>query len=120
MELAAYFLSVGKDDPDRGQGRIGRGHVATVRFVDQYVGAVLLVGLHVTTLALTKALARDAAGLLAAYDAGTWTPTEEEKILSSGLARAHWGPGTLRAFLREAPSGVRSGRLVEVLDPRPG
>ncbi|MFC8360838.1 hypothetical protein ACFUIY_13300 [Streptomyces griseorubiginosus] len=97
--------------------KIAKTWVKAGRFVDRYVGAVQIVGLHVTTLALTEALARDAASLLAAYDVGTWMPTEGERNLADGLARAHWGPGTPRAFLREVSLEVRSGRLVEVLDP---
>ncbi|MGW1785082.1 hypothetical protein ACWCQQ_39215 [Streptomyces sp. NPDC002143] len=47
--------------------------------------AARLVGTYVTTTAMTDALERDAHTLLAAYDDGSWRPTEAEFELSGTL-----------------------------------
>jgi hypothetical protein len=76
-----------------------------------------VVGQFVTTTALARALHRDAAALLAAYRTRTWTPAPEEHELAESLARARWSGACFRAALREARPAVRSGRLIDVLEP---
>jgi hypothetical protein len=76
-----------------------------------------VVGHSVTTTALAEALHRDAAALLEAYQAGTWAPASEERELAEGLARSGWSDVLFRAALRDAPPAVRSGRLIDVLEP---
>jgi hypothetical protein len=49
-----------------------------------------LVEPGVTTVSLADAVRRDAAALLDAHRAGTWTPTAAEQDLAENLARAHW------------------------------
>jgi hypothetical protein len=59
---------------------------------------------------------RDAAALLDAHHAGTWTPATERDLAES-LARVHWTGNSFRAALRELPPAVRSGHLMNVLEP---
>ncbi|MFF4205714.1 hypothetical protein ACFYZ8_34260 [Streptomyces sp. NPDC001668] len=66
---------------------------------------------------MTDALERDARALLAAYDDGSWNPTDGEFELASSLARTHWNGSAFRAELRDIPESARAGRLVDVLDP---
>lgn len=66
---------------------------------------------------MTDALARDARALLAAYDDGSWSPADAEIELAGALARMHWSGSAFRAALRDVHESVRTGRLVEVLDP---
>ncbi|WP_329321633.1 hypothetical protein [Streptomyces sp. NBC_01262] len=70
-----------------------------------------------TTTALADALRRDAAALLEAYGNRTWTPAPEEHDLAEGLARALWSGSAFRTALRDVPPAVRSGRLIDVLEP---
>jgi hypothetical protein len=62
----------------------------------------------VTTTALAEALRRDAAALLEAYRAGTWTPEPEEHELAEGLAHGRWDGPFFRAVLRDVASAIRS------------
>jgi len=71
----------------------------------------------VTTAAITDALERDARALLEEYDGGAWSPNAGELLLADGLARAQWSGPAFRASLREVPQAVRTGRLIDVLDP---
>jgi hypothetical protein len=71
----------------------------------------------VTTTAIAEALCRDAAALLEAYRAGAWVPAPEEQDLAQGLAHGRWDVGFFRAVLRDVTPAVRSGRLVDVLEP---
>ncbi|MFG2864712.1 hypothetical protein [Streptomyces sioyaensis] len=66
---------------------------------------------------MTNALARDSAQLLDEYERRVWHPTMEEHALAEDLAHMHWCPGSFRAALREVHPAVRTGRLVDVLDP---
>jgi hypothetical protein len=66
---------------------------------------------------MTDALERDARALLAAYDDGSWRPADGELTLAGDSARVNWNGSVFRAALREVPSSVRSGRLIDVLDP---
>ena len=70
-----------------------------------------------TTTALTEALHRDAAVLLAAYRSGTWVPAPAEVELAEGLARGRWEASFFCAVLRDVAPAVRSGRLIDVLEP---
>lgn len=69
------------------------------------------------TTVLTEALCRDAAALLEGYRAGTWVPAPEEHELAENLARSRWDAPCFRAALREVAAAVRSGRLIDVLEP---
>lgn len=66
---------------------------------------------------MTDAVERDARVLLAQYDDGSWCPADGEFALAGDLARAHWSGSAFRAALRELPPSVRSGRLIDVLNP---
>ncbi|MGQ4388857.1 hypothetical protein [Streptomyces sp. SAS_270] len=66
---------------------------------------------------MTDALERDARALLEEYDGGAWSPNAGELLLAEGLARAQWSGPAFRASLRDVPQAVRSGRLIDVLDP---
>jgi hypothetical protein len=66
---------------------------------------------------MPDALERDARALLAAYDDGSWRPTDDEFELAGALARTHWSGSAFRTALRDIPDSVRAGRLVEILDP---
>lgn len=83
----------------------------------QSPGIARLVVLYVTTTAMTDALERDVHALLAAYDDGSWRPTDAEFELAGALARTHWSGSAFRTALRDVPEFVRAGRLVDVLDP---
>ncbi|WP_405717363.1 hypothetical protein OG607_00705 [Streptomyces sp. NBC_01537] len=70
-----------------------------------------------TTTALADALRHDAVALLEAYRTRAWVPALEEHDPAEGLARARWSGASFRAALRDAPPAVRSGRLIDVLEP---
>ncbi|MDT9692744.1 hypothetical protein Q5762_31345 [Streptomyces sp. P9(2023)] len=69
-------------------------------------------------MVLVDALRRDAAALVEQYGAGRWVPEQAEGEFAEGLARGRWDGAFFRACLRDVPSAVRSGRLVDVLAPR--
>lgn len=70
-----------------------------------------------TTTALAQALLRDAAALLEAYQARTWTPAPAEREFAEDLARSRWTGTSFREALRDVPPAVRSGRLIDILEP---
>ena len=76
-----------------------------------------VVGQPVKTTALADAIRHDAAALLDAYRTRTWTPAPEEHAFAEALARARWSGASFRAAFREVPAAVRSGRLIDALEP---
>jgi hypothetical protein len=72
------------------------------------------------TSALGAASCCDASVLLESHRAGPWVPNPAERELAEGLARSRWDAHVLRAALREATPGVRSGLLADVLAPAAG
>ncbi|MFF9135524.1 hypothetical protein [Streptomyces sp. NPDC014806] len=70
-----------------------------------------------TIVVMAEAVERDACTLLAEYDAGSWEPSEAERVLADGLARSPWDGPAFRAVLHDATYDDRQNRLIDVLDP---
>ncbi|MFC8663976.1 hypothetical protein [Streptomyces sp. NPDC057199] len=70
-----------------------------------------------TKNARAEALQQDAAALLEAHRAGTWTPAPAEHEFAKDLARGQWDGAFFRAALRDVHPVVLSGRLIDVLMP---
>ncbi|MFJ7067900.1 hypothetical protein [Streptomyces sp. NPDC101115] len=68
-----------------------------------------------TMKVLAEALRRDAAAPLEQYEDGRWVLEQAERELAEGLARGQWCGAFLRDCLRDVPSAVRAGRLIDVL-----
>ncbi|MFK0294271.1 hypothetical protein ACIQU6_27890 [Streptomyces sp. NPDC090442] len=66
---------------------------------------------------MAKALARDAAELLTAHEDAKRHPAPEVYTPAEGLAHMHWYPESFRTALREVHPAVRTGRLINVLNP---